>query len=313
VRFLKPLTVVLVALVGAFLLASAFPVKVPPVEVVAEPIAHLPFLGAITNAQVTTWLVMILLVWLAAAAMRSRSLVPSGLQNMMEAMVEALWNLSEDVAGEKRVRKFFPIMATIFFFVLLSNWLGLLPGVGTLGLWETVNGERVIVPLLRSPSTDLNTTLALALISVILTQIFGIQALGVLRYFGKFINLTGTAKLLGALTGRSPKPARPTGYIMLIFFAAIDLFMGVLEFVSEVAKILSFSFRLFGNIFAGEVLLVVIAFLMPYLLPLPFLGLEVFVGFIQAFVFAVLTLVFMTIATTGHGGEEHPAAENLSH
>jgi F-type H+-transporting ATPase subunit a len=168
--------------------------------------------------------------------------------------------------------------------------------------------ETVFVPWLRSPSTDLNTTVALALISVALTQAFGIKAQGIFGYLGKFINVKAAWNLIGALIGRKPKPAKASGYVMMVMFAGIDLYMGVLELISEVAKILSFSFRLFGNIFAGEVLLAVISYLVPYLLPLPFLGLEVFVGFIQAFVFAVLTLVFMTVATIGHGGGEHEAS-----
>ena len=127
-------------------------------------------------------------------------------------------------------------------------------------------------------------------------------------YVSKFINVKGFANLFGALLGLRPRPAKASGYLMMFMFAFIETYMGLLELISEIAKILSFSFRLFGNIFAGEVLLAVIAFLVPYLLPLPFLGLEVFVGFIQAFVFAVLTLVFMTIATISHGGESHEAA-----
>jgi F-type H+-transporting ATPase subunit a len=274
----------------------------------AETIGHLPFLGAVTNSLVTTWLVMAILVILALAGMRKRALVPSGLQNMMEALVEAIWNLGEDVAGHKRARKFFPIVATIFFFVLVSNWLGLVPGVGPIGIKEHLEGHEVLVPILRSPSTDLMTTAGLALISVILTQIFGVQAQGFFGYFSKFINVKGIWNVIGALAGFKPRDAKGPGMGMMIFMAIVEFIMGLLELVAELAKILSFSFRLFGNIFAGEVLLAVIAFLVPYLLPLPFLGLEVFVGFIQAFVFAVLTLVFMTIATTGHGGAEHEAS-----
>jgi F0F1-type ATP synthase membrane subunit a len=176
VRLLKPTLILIVAFGGAFLLSSAFPVTLPPIGMAAEPIGHLPLLGTVTNSLVTTWLVMAILLILALAAMRKRALVPSGLQNMMEALVEALWNLGEDVAGNKRVTKFFPIIATIFFFVLVSNWLGLIPGVGPIGIKEELEGHQVLVPILRSPSTDLMTTAALALISVILTQIFGVQA-----------------------------------------------------------------------------------------------------------------------------------------
>jgi F-type H+-transporting ATPase subunit a len=308
VRLLKPALIVIAAFGGAFLLSSAFPVTLPPIGMAAEPIGHLPLLGTVTNSLVTTWLVMAILIILALAAMRKRALVPSGLQNMMEALVEALWNLGEDVAGRKRVSKFFPIVATIFFFVLVSNWLGLVPGVGPIGIKEHLEGHEVLIPILRSPSTDLMTTAALALISVILTQIFGVQALGFFGYFSKFINVKGIWNVIGALAGFRPRAAKGPGIGMMIFMSIVEFIMGLLELVAEIAKILSFSFRLFGNIFAGEVLLAVIAFLVPYMLPLPFLGLEVFVGFIQAFVFAVLTLVFMTIATTVHGGGEHEAS-----
>ena len=307
-RFLKPILIVIAAFGGAFFLSSAFPVQLPPIGMAAEPIGELPLLGPVTNSLVTTWLVMAILTILALVAMRKRALVPSGLQNVMEALVEALWDLGEDVAGSKRVHKFFPIVATIFFFVLVSNWLGLIPGVGPIGIKEHVEGHEVLIPILRSPSTDLMTTAGLALISVIFTQIFGVQALGVFGYFSKFINVKGIWNFIGALVGFKPKPAKVSGLLMMGFMALVEFYMGLLELVAEIAKILSFSFRLFGNIFAGEVLLAVIAFLIPYLLPLPFLGLEVFVGFIQAFVFAVLTLVFMTIATTGHGAVEHEAS-----
>ncbi len=311
-RFIKPLIIVIVALAGSFFLSSAFPVKLPAIEVAAEHIGELPLLGSVTNSLLTTWVVMALLLLLAWGATHRLILVPSGLQNMMEAIVEAVWGLTEDVSGPKRAPKYFPIVATIFLFVLFSNWFGLLPFVGTWGFWEEIKHgaetEAILVPWLRSPSTDLNTTVALALISVTLTQAFGIRAQGIFGYLGKFINVKSTWNLIGALIGRKPRPAKATGYVSMVMFAVIDLYMGILELISEVAKILSFSFRLFGNIFAGEVLLAVIAFLMPYLLPLPFLGLEVFVGFIQAFVFAVLTLVFMTVATIGHGGGEHEAS-----
>lgn len=311
-RFLKPLIIVVVAFAGAFYLSATFPVKLPAIEVSAEVVGELPLLGTVTNSILTTWLVMALLLLLTWGATRKKTLVPSGLQNVMEAIVEAVNGLCEDVAGKKRAVTYFPIVATIFLFVLFSNWLGLFPFVGSWGFEHEVTVgheiEKIFVPWLRSPSTDLNTTVALALISVTLTQAFGIRAQGIFGYLGKFINVKASWNLIGALIGRKPRPARASGYLMMVMFAGIDLYMGVLELISEVAKILSFSFRLFGNIFAGEVLLAVIAFLMPYLLPLPFLGLEVFVGFIQAFVFAVLTLVFMTVATIGHGGGEHEAS-----
>jgi F-type H+-transporting ATPase subunit a len=211
--------------------------------------------------------------------------------------------------------------------VLFSNLLGLVPGFGpigiipvsehqpapqgittldlpsslaeSLGAKESVGEESVVLaPFLRSPSTDVNMTLALALISVIMTQVFGMQALGPIRYwFARFFMFDKLGKFLGSLFKGKPN-------FGLFAFGLLDVFVGLLELVSEVSKILSFTFRLFGNIFAGEVVLLIMAFLF-FALPLPFYALEIFVGFIQAFVFAILTLVFMTIATTAHGAEEH--------
>jgi len=310
-KVLRYTIIAIVALVGAVALARAFPVKLPDIVMAPEPIAQVSHLGlnySVTNSLLTSWLAMLLLVLLAIATTHRMKAVPEGLQNLMEALVEAIYGLVEDVS-KHNARKFFPIVATIFLFVLVSNWLGLLPFFGPLGVWHEVKGhsgevERVLIPLFRSPSTDLNTTVGLALISVTMTQVFGVQALGVFGYFGRFLNLRGLGKLIGALFGR-PQRLGPGGLFGLAFNAFLDLFVGLLELISELAKIISFSFRLFGNIFAGEVLLAVIAFLFPFLLSLPFLGLEVFVGFIQAFIFAILTLAFMAIATVGHGTEEH--------
>jgi len=187
----------------------------------------------------------------------------------------------DDVTGNrKQTYQFFPLIATIFIFIIVSNWLGLFPGFGSIGFFETVNsvsGEEhtAFVSFLRSANSDLNTTLALAMISVFATQIFGILALGVFKYGKKFIN----------------------------FSSPISFFVGILELIGELAKMISFSFRLFGNIFAGEVLLVVIMTLAPFIAPIPFFGLELFVGFIQALVFSMLTLVFLKVAVTAH--EEH--------
>jgi F-type H+-transporting ATPase subunit a len=166
------------------------------------------------------------------------------------------------------------MVATIFIFVILGNWLGILPGVGSIGINEVEEGHKVFIPILRSMNADVNMTLALAIISVIATQVFGIAALGVFKYAGKFL-------------------VNP-------FRDPIGAFVGILELISEIAKLVSFSFRLFGNIFAGEILLTVIAFLVPWFAPMPFLVLELFVGFVQALVFALLTLVFMKMAVTSH-------------
>ena len=220
-------------------------------------------------------------------------------------IVEGLYGFSESVAG-RWVSKFFPIVMTIFLVIVVANWIGLLPGVRTIGMLEHPHGEGahgyvangiiltaeaahgeegyILVPFLRAPSTDLNFTLALALVAVFLAQYFGFKAQK-LGYFKKFFDFSGFKQ--GA------------------FMGVIQLFVGLLEIISEFARIISFSFRLFGNVFAGEVLLLVLAFLIPYVVSLPFYGLEMFVGFIQGFVFFMLALVFFTLATHAHGEEEH--------
>ncbi len=309
--------------------------RLPPVGVGAEAIPGLVVAGfQVTNAVLTALLVDVILIVLAILATRNMQLVPSGFQNFVEWVVEAVYNLTESVAGSKWTPRFFAIVATIFFYVLISNWFGLIPGLAAFGICEQPHGGvtehaavpglaaplvdhaqeepispvgcqagEVLVPLFRSPSTDLNNNFALALISVFMTQVFGVSALGI-GYFGKFLNVKG---MIGAFRAKE-LGERPgcVGMLSAFMLGFIDFFVGVLELVSEFAKIISFSFRLFGNIFAGEVMLLVLASLVPLVLTIPFLGLEVFIGLIQAFIFYILTVAFFTIATVSHGNrEEH--------
>jgi F-type H+-transporting ATPase subunit a len=229
----------------------------------------------VTNTLVVTLGVSLLII-AASIILKSRvRLIPRGFQNIVESVLEALLDLADSVTQDRRQsKKFFPLVATIFIFVILSNWVEVLPGLGTIGIFSQHEGREILVPFLRSGSADLNMTLALAIISVMAAQILGIAAIGVGKYAGKFF------------VSPLHKP-----YV-------VGTFVGVLELVSEVAKLISFSFRLFGNIFAGEVLLMVMLFLVPYLVPLPFLFLELFVGFVQALVFSMLTLVFLKMAAT---------------
>lgn len=236
------------------------------ISIAAEPIAHIGSFP-ITNSMLVAWVMsgaLIVLGWLAA---RCASLTPKGIHNTFEAILALLLTMIDGVTKNRvQTRKMFPLIATIFLFVLAVNWAGLLPGMGgAVGLLEEHEGKPVIISFIRASSADLNFTLALAIVSVITVQVIGIASIGFFKYAGKFVN----------------------------FSSPINFFVGILEMVSEVAKLISFSFRLFGNIFAGEVLLTVMSFLVPYIIPLPFLALEVFVGFIQALVFAMLTLVFM--------------------
>ena len=244
------------------------------VSITPEIITHI-FGIPVTNTLITSIIATVILLVIAYFATKNMKEIPSGLQNLFEAIMEALFKMVDSVTGDrKQTYQFFPLVTTIFIFIILSNWLGLVPGFGSIGFFETAHdgGHATFVPLLRSANSDLNTTLALAIVSVAATQIFGIAALGILKYGKKFIN----------------------------FSSPITFFVGILELVSEVAKMVSFSFRLFGNVFAGEVLLVVIMTLVPFIAPLPFFALELFVGFVQALVFAMLTTVFLKMAVTAH-------------
>lgn len=223
----------------------------------------------VTNALLTSWIVTLALIIFAFFAGRKIRMIPTSFQNFVEIVIEGLFNLFDSVTQEKKLtKKFFPIVATIFIFVLCANWTEILPGLGSIGIWEEAHGGKILVSFLRAPSADLNFTLAIAISSVIMIQIFGIALIGFFKYIKKFLNFRGP----------------------------VQFFVGILEMISEIAKIVSFSLRLFGNIFAGEVLLLVIAFLIPFIAPLPFYLLEIFVGFVQALIFSMLTLVFLTMA-----------------
>ena len=338
----------------------------PIIEIKAETLWSVGPLE-ITNTLFTAWIVIIFLIAVAYASTRKLSIVPTGLQNLVEVAIEALYNLVVGTVGEKHGRRFFPVIATIFLYVVIANWFALLPFFNAVGKVEPLGVEEkhfheeavvfrdagisfvplnptqleieaidesacealageekthcveglraeaiaaayeeegvgegetagVLAPYFRSVNTDLMSPLSLAIVSAIFVEFWGISALGVATYGGKFFNISRLRR--GDLMG------------------IIDLFVGVLEFIAEVARLISFTFRLFGNMLAGEILLLVMTFLIPLLLALPFYGLELFVGAIQAFVFAMLTLVFGALAVSGHGDEHHgeephpaPAAE----
>lgn len=239
------------------------------ISLAAEPIAHIAGFP-ITNTLLTSWIAIGVLIIFSVVLRRNIRVVPRGVQNATEAVFEGAFGLMDSVTGDRKLsERFFPLVMTIFLFIMTANWLGMFPGFGTIGLREVHEGKEIIVPFLRTTNSDLNVTFALAAISVLTTQVFGILIVGGRKYAKRFFN----------------------------FKNPIFTFVGFLELFSEIAKMVSFSFRLFGNVFAGEVLLVVIASLIPYIIPLPFMFLELFVGFIQAFVFAILTLGFLKIAT----------------
>ncbi len=258
----------------------------------AEPLFNLGPL-TVTNSLLSSWLVVFLIAILSVVLRTKLATIPRGLQNFFEMIVEGALNLADTITGDRRkTLKFFPITFALFLFILLNNYLGLLPGVGTIGFNEVEEGHAVFVPLLRGGTADLNTTVALALLAVIGSHIVGVIMVGAWKHFNKFVNL----KALLAI----PSHIRHEPTILLV--NPIKAFVGIVEIIGEIAKIASLSFRLFGNIFAGEVLLASMAAIFAYAVPIPFIFLELIVGVIQALIFAVLTLVYMTIASAA---EEH--------
>ncbi len=335
---MKPRTLLLagLALVGFIVGFIFLRGPTPHITIAAEELTKVGPVK-ITNTMVTSWFVVAFAIIFFFLATRRWSLVPSGLQNFVEAALEAFYNLVVNVAGEKNGRRFFPVVATIFLFVVISNWLSLTPVFNSIGFHSAeeehgfvmdkkdigpihltvvpfsgpghlsadsideddadakeqaekakADGKFVgeLIPIFRGPNTDLNTPLALAIASAIAVEFWGISSLGLFKYGKKFFNFKGP----------------------------IDAFVGLLELISEMVRLVSFTFRLFGNMFAGEVVILMFTFLTPIIVTLPFYGLELFVGVIQAFIFSMLTLVFAVMAVTHgeHGGEhaeEHHAAE----
>lgn len=263
------------------------------VTLYAEPIAHVGHF-TITNSLFTTWIVVIVVLIISLAIKLKAKLIPRGFQNFFEFIIEGAMDLADQVTDDKKITaRVFPLAFTIFLFVLISNWMGILP-LGGFGLIEVGEHGKAFIPFIRSGTADINTTLALGLVAVIGSNVFGIISIGLWKMFNKYVNL----KALGDMVVKIKK--EPT----LLISAPIMVFVGLLELVGEFAKIASLSFRLFGNVFAGEVLLMSMSALLAYILPLPFLGLELFVGAIQAFIFAVLTLVYFTIAAQDHDHDE---------
>lgn len=324
----KNIAIIVIALIIAVASIFVLPTGAPHVSVKAETLFEIAPGIPFTNSLVIMLLTDVILIVLALAATSKMDMVPRGLQNIAEILIDGFYNLFAGVNKEWIKRGItFPLIMTMVLFIMLANWLGLMPGVGPIGFCKAheenhdTNGQehhalvqdmRVasvgpfdgwqasftakeaetdgrqplilgcepgesITPLFRTPSADLNFTFGIALLAFVYIEITGFQALGA-GYLGKFFNFKDG--IMGFL-------------------------VGLLEIISEFARILAFAFRLFGNVFAGEVLLVVLASMIPLALPLPFFFFEVFVGFIQAFVFAILTMAFIAIAVTPHGGDHH--------
>ena len=219
----------------------------------------------LTATLITTWLTMFALIIATFFISRRPSLIPKKAQSIAEMMVGGVHDYMSDVLESRKLATaYFPVVMTIFIFVLALNWVGLLPGVTAIGL----NHDGHFTPLLYPAATDLNITIGFAIVAFLTIEMAGVVALGTFKYIGKFIN----------------------------FHSPLAFIIGIIELISEVARLISFSFRLFGNIFAGKTLLVVIIFFVPYIAPVPLYAFELFVGFVQAFVFAVLTLFFIKLA-----------------
>ncbi len=221
----------------------------------------------ITNTLLVSWIVIIILTLTSLIITLTVKTIPGRFQNLFELIIDFAYQTVEQLAGDKKTKVFFPIVMTFFFFILFSNLIGLFPGFGGT---ITYKGE----PLLRSMNSDLNMTLSLALFSAFLTHAFALKYLGLTDYLKKWFTLN-----------------------------PIFLFVGLLELVGEVTKVVSLSFRLFGNIFAGEVVLSTVSSIFAFVIPLPFYFLEIIVGFVQAAVFMMLTLVFMVLLSEKHAGE----------
>jgi len=305
-------------------------IKSPDWMVIGQPEPHLPapvlfnvFGIPITNTLIASWITVVLLVVISYVVTRRMKIIPGRLQTLFESFLGWIFDLCKSIAGDKNARRFFPIIATIFLYVLLNAWLSLIPGYGSIEYteYEPVathteelpagghEGEYTIVTkdgvdyiehrheLIRGANTDVNTPLAIAIISFVVVAYFGLTSLG-MGWLRQYFNFGPLFRSLG-------QTFKGKLNVMGIFSGAIDIFVGFLELLSRFITIISFTFRLFGNMTAGEILLLITAFLVPWVLAIPFYGLEILIGFVQAFIFSGLTLVFITMAVTPHEAEAH--------
>ena len=280
------------SILGDVGLPSWISVPRPEPKLPAEVVFHL-FAFPITNSIIAAWITIIFLAGFSFVVSRRMKLIPGRLQSAFEFLLGWLYDFCCNAAGEKNGRRFFPVVATIFLFVAFNAWLALLPGFGSITV-HTAEGEA---HLLRPANTDINMPLALAVTAVFFIQYFGLRSLG-RRYVAKFVNVGGFFRSAGQIV-RGGLSAGLSG----MFAGVIEIFVGFLELLSEFIRIISFTFRLFGNMTAGEILILVAVFLVPWLFALPFYGLELLIGFIQALIFGGLTLIFLILAVTAHEEE----------
>ena len=282
------------SIIGDIGLPSWLSVPSPEPHLPAPVLFHI-FGLPITNTIIAGWITVIFLAVASWLITRRMKLIPGKLQAAFEFILGWIYDFCNSVAGEKNGRKFFPVICTIFLFVAFNAWLSLIPGFGSIEI--TIHGHEY--ELLRGSNTDLNTPLAIALVSFVFVEYYGLKTLGI-KYLRKFVNVGGFFGSVGhVFKGRIKKG------LSGLFSSFIDIFVGVLETLSELIRIVSFTFRLFGNMTAGEILIMVAAFLIPMAIGWMVYGLELFIGFIQALVFSGLTLAFASMAVASHEEESH--------
>ncbi len=254
-------------------------------QIYAENIAQIGGFG-ITNSLLSSWGAVLIIVLIAMAIKRRTKMVPKGIQNLTEMIIDGFLDFFDGITGSReKSSKFFPFIFSFFTFILVSNWMGLLPGFGTITV-----GSGHGIALFRGGTADLNTTLALATIAVVASHIVGVMSIGAWNHINKFLNFKALAEI--------PKKLKKDKMTLLI--NPVVFLAGLLEIIAEFAKVASLSFRLFGNIFAGEVLLATMSAMLAFGLPLPFMFLEVLVGFVQALVFSLLVLSYLSMSTEKH-------------
>ncbi|HEV7701905.1 MAG TPA: F0F1 ATP synthase subunit A [Candidatus Paceibacterota bacterium] len=273
------------------------------VTIFAEPVFHIGGFE-ITNSLLTSWLALLVIIVFALAIRLKIKKIPNKLQNVFEIILEGAMGLVDQVTNDRKITdRIFPIVFSLFIFILVNNWLGLLPFVGSIGFNVLEEGHSIFIPLFRSGTADINMTLALSILIVIASNIFGILTIGLWKIFNKYVNL----KALGDIFTKVKTDKS------IVIVSPISFFVGILELLGEFAKIASLSFRLFGNVFAGEVLLASMGAIFLYVLPGPFLFLEVFVGLIQALIFSLLASVYFTIAAQDHSEHEPARTDDTVH
>ncbi|HNW71840.1 MAG TPA: F0F1 ATP synthase subunit A [Candidatus Paceibacterota bacterium] len=264
------------------------------VTIYAEPIFSIGNFE-VTNSLITSWLTVLIIIIFSVIIRLKLKKIPGKFQHVCEVVLEGALSLVDQVTNDRKIsKKVFPLAFSLFIFVLISNWLGLFPILGSMGLLVKEGASSTFVPFLRSGTADINTTLILSFMVVIGSNIFGMCIVGIWKLFNKYVNL----EALGSIFTKVWKDPS------VLIVAPISFFVGILELIGEIAKVASLSFRLFGNVFAGEVLLASMSAICAFIVPGPFLFLEVFIGLIQALIFALLTTVYFTIASQDHGEDE---------